>query len=160
MSLTDNVMFALYALLMMASLTFYGMWVSSGSAKDEIMEYICLVLIGLLFLSSIYIFFAYHDITRIADGIVVCYLLLSAIVAIKSIRDSQPEPEPSKTSKLSKTSTSGSVTGETVTSETVHEKSNLNRNLAIGLGVAVVVPITITTILDWMYPLKLPVNLE
>ena len=71
--------FALYYILIIASLILYGFWLASNDSKDEIIEIILMIIIGLAFVSGFFLSFNALYVVTLLPSLYVFVLALTFI---------------------------------------------------------------------------------
>lgn len=121
MNSTKIALIVLYVLIMIASITMYGLWLASNNINDEVTQLVLLIILGYLFLSSIqwYVMFEAPNYPAIIGIVMFASLTIFTIIQ----------------SNMGITSA---------------QNGYIYRNWAIGLGIGTIVPVLTIIIGDLM----------
>lgn len=82
-----NILFLIYIILLLVSLSSYIVWLSSNNLVDEIFEIIMFIIISLISLLGLYIYYAYDSIALPGIAVFVAYSSLYAYTFMVAKQD-------------------------------------------------------------------------
>lgn len=120
--MNKNILFMVYVIMIISAISTYGIWLSANNIHDEWTELAFLILIGCLFLFSLYRFIVHRT---VICGFVI-FILFSIVASITYMKETN------------------------ITNSVALSNGTVSRNLMLGLGLGSLIPVLVIQVTNFL----------